>query len=107
MLRTDAGQLIGTLPYMSPEQIDGDPASLDSRSDVYALGVILYELLSGSLPYDLADKPVVRAIVRNAARSNYRFSSILMGIVTSAPFDMRIKSLPEQDRPATKVAAAN
>ena len=47
---TDAGQLIGTLSYMSPEQTTGDPEQLDTRADVYALGVIGYELLSGRLP---------------------------------------------------------
>ena len=49
--QTDLGQLIGTLAYMSPEQAGGDTHSLDIRSDVYALGVILYELLAGHLPY--------------------------------------------------------
>ncbi|MGB2663487.1 MAG: serine/threonine-protein kinase [Candidatus Acidiferrum sp.] len=51
--QTDVGQLLGTLQYMSPEQVLADPLALDTRSDVYALGVILYELLSGKLPYDL------------------------------------------------------
>src|SRR5262249_16741600 len=37
---TDVGQLVGTFPYMSPEQVTGDPAQIDTRSDVYTLGVI-------------------------------------------------------------------
>ena len=68
-LQTDIGQLIGTLPYMSPEQVAGDPAELDTRSDVYALGVIAYELLAGVPPYDLRTKMVHEAarIIREDA----------------------------------------
>src|SRR5438093_1742255 len=53
-MQTDASQLIGTLQYMSPEQCEIDPRELDARSDVYALGVVLYELLCKRLPYDLS-----------------------------------------------------
>ena len=61
-MQTDVGQLIGTVPYMSPEQVSGDPADLDTRSDVYALGVIAYELLAGRLPYDLQQKMIHEAV---------------------------------------------
>jgi serine/threonine protein kinase len=51
-LATEAGRLMGTPEYMSPEQVDGDPRDVDTRADVYALGVVLYELLCGRLPFD-------------------------------------------------------
>ncbi len=51
---TDLGQLVGTLAYMSPEQTLGDPLEVDTRSDVYAMGMILYELLAGAPPYQIS-----------------------------------------------------
>ena len=59
--QADIGQLVGTIQYMSPEQCDADPHDLDTRSDVYALGVLLYELLSGKLPYEAAGTTIYRA----------------------------------------------
>ena len=54
--QTDLGQLVGTLAYMSPEQVLGDPLALDTRSDVYALGVLLFELLAGRMPYQIGSQ---------------------------------------------------
>ncbi len=54
-LHTRHGVLMGTPEYMSPEQAASDGRDVDTRTDVYALGVLLYELLVGALPFDLAE----------------------------------------------------
>ena len=51
--RTMAGQFLGTLAYAAPEQVRGDPGAIDTRTDVHALGVILFEMLTGARPYEL------------------------------------------------------
>ncbi len=69
--RTGAGQLVGTIPYMSPEQVAGDPLGVDTRSDVYALGVILFELLTRRLPHDVENKSLAEAarVIQDSAPS--------------------------------------
>lgn len=61
-MHTEVGQLLGTLKYMSPEQVDATPHDIDARSDVYALGLVLYRLLTEQLPYDLTGLSVTQAI---------------------------------------------
>ena len=68
-MQTEAGMLVGTVQYMSPEQVAADPNDIDVRSDVYALGLILYQLLVGKLPYDVSPASIFAAtkIIREQA----------------------------------------
>jgi tetratricopeptide (TPR) repeat protein/predicted Ser/Thr protein kinase len=50
---TVTGQFVGSLPWASPEQVDGIPGHIDLRTDVYSLGVILYQMLTSRFPYDV------------------------------------------------------
>lgn len=54
-MHTQAMQLLGTVPYMSPEQINGQAAAIDTRSDVYSLGVVQFQLYGGCRPYEIPE----------------------------------------------------
>ncbi|MDG2424945.1 MAG: serine/threonine-protein kinase [Phycisphaerales bacterium] len=75
-LRTEVGQLIGTLQYMSPEQCEADPADIDTRSDVYALGMVLYELLTDTPAYDLKNAAIHEAVRVIREEEPTRLSSV-------------------------------
>ncbi len=79
---TEVGILLGTLDYMSPEQVSSRPDELDARADVYSLGAIGYELLTGHTPNDLRGKSVAKAarlILEQEPRSLRSFDASLRG----------------------------
>lgn len=72
---TQTGQFVGSLPWASPEQVAGESVKIDLRTDVYSLGAILFQLLTGHLPFDLGsnlrqavDTILFRAPPRPSAR---------------------------------------
>ncbi|MCK6459438.1 MAG: serine/threonine protein kinase, partial [Planctomycetes bacterium] len=79
-LRTRTGQVIGTLAYMSPEQATGDLDRVDTRSDVYALGVLGYEVLCGRLPHEIGSGALADAIRRIAEEEPPEPSSLDRGL---------------------------
>lgn len=64
---TLTGQFLGSLPWAAPEQADGSPTRIDLRTDVYALGVTLYQLLTGKFPYRVTGD--VRSVLDNIVRA--------------------------------------
>lgn len=67
---TRTGQFVGSLPWASPEQVDGLPGAVDLRSDVYSLGVVMFQVLTGSFPYELPEglRPALETIARTPPR---------------------------------------
>ena len=61
-IETKIGHIIGTLQYMSPEQARGDARAIDTRSDVYSLGVLLFALVGERSPYQTSGKPLSEAL---------------------------------------------
>ena len=92
-LFTGYGQMIGTPAYMSPEQAVMTSLDVDTRSDIYGLGVLLYELLTGKTPFDQKDLIAagldeMRRIIREQepARPSTRLSTMLSGELTTIMF---------------------
>ncbi len=93
------GQIMGTLPYMSPEQVKGNHAEVDTRTDIYALGIILYQLLTGQFPYavdgQMAD--VLKNIAESAPTPPMEQWSAALGVIAKSSRRFRLSSCPIDD----------
>ena len=106
LLTTGAGQLVGTPEYMSPEQTGLSDAGIDTRTDVYALGVLLYELLVGQRPFrreDLARMDILEVlrVIREVEPARPSGRLVQMGRQSDA--DLQAAALARGAEPAALV----
>ncbi|HVP11128.1 MAG TPA: tetratricopeptide repeat protein, partial [Phycisphaerae bacterium] len=104
-LASMTGQVFGTLPYLSPEQAGGNPEEVDTRTDIYALGVILYHLLTGKYPYPVEGQltDVLRHITETPPTPPSRAWAEDSGVTMRSTRQLRPSQCPIDDEVQTIV----
>src|SRR5262249_46380123 len=105
---TMSGMIIGTPAYMSPEQVEGDPRKIGPSTDIYSLGVVLYQMLTGRLPFRGSLTSILRQI---GSEPPPRPSALNSGIGEDSPLEriclkMMAKSPEQRSASMAEVAAA-
>ena len=106
-VHTQTGNLVGTFAYMSPEQADGSPDRIGPSTDLYQVGVVLYEMLSGRLPYAVESRGTMALL--KAVLFDPRIPLRAVAPDCPAALDVllsRVLSLDPVDRPASAQAFA-
>ena len=91
---TMTGEFMGTLAYASPEQTKGDPGLIDIRTDVYSLGVILYEMLTGKYPYLVVGQ--MAEVLRNIAEAEPNKPSTIRRQINNEVETIVLKALSKE-----------
>jgi serine/threonine protein kinase len=107
-LLTTPGKILGTPAYMSPEQVEGDPKNIGHSTDIYSLGVVLYQMLTGRVPFQGSFTSILRNI---SSERPQKPSSINPDLAVDAPLEriclkMMAKSAAERFPTMATVAEA-
>jgi len=103
---SEVGAIKGTLNYMSPEQAMGNPAEIDVRTDVYSLGVVLYEMLTGKLPIEIPTGSLMQAVRLITNEPPRPIRDVFRGAKRLDPDVETICSKALEKRPADRYASA-